>query len=71
MRLASAEDLAAFRSVVLGDRQLQAELLDRPERSSFVAAVVEHASDRGFEVEPEDVEEALRAARRSWQLRWI
>lgn len=71
MRPVSAEQLAAFRVIVLGDRRLQAELLAVPERSSLVAAVLEHARDRGFDVEPHDVEEALRAARRAWHARWI
>ena len=67
----SAEGFAAFRVAVLHDRRLQAELLSVPDRSRFVAAVVDRARAGGWDVRPEDVQEALRAAREVCHLRWI
>lgn len=71
MKPVPGEGLDAFRQAVLDDPELQAQLLATPDRPLFVAAVVERARDRGFDVSPDDVEEALRDARREWTLRWI
>ena len=67
----ASEDLARFSDDVVADPQLQDELLVATDRPSFVALVVEHARARGLDVEPEEVEEGLRARRRSWQERWM
>jgi hypothetical protein len=67
----SAEALAGFRRTVLDDPVLQAALLAVHDRREFVELVVRLAQARGWEVVPQDVEERLRASRRSWQERWI
>ena len=67
----SAEGWTGFRTAVLADPALQRELLavDAPE--PFCALVVDRARDLGWDVEPNDVDEATRAARRAWNDRWI
>jgi hypothetical protein len=67
----SADALAGFRHVVLGDTDLQRELLAAGERRRFVALVVERARGRGWDVGADDVEEGLRESRRAWLERWI
>jgi hypothetical protein len=67
----SAEALAAFRRAVLRDPVLQRELLAVPDRRDFVAVVVARAGADGWDVARGDVEEALTAARRAWQERWL
>jgi hypothetical protein len=41
------------------------------DRETFVARLVELACSRGLAVNPADVEQALRDARRQWPERWI
>ena len=67
----SAADLALFHDVVLADHGLTRLLLAEDRRPAFVARLVGLARDRGYDVTPEDVEEALRERRRVWQERWI
>lgn len=67
----SAEALAGFHHVVLGDPVLQRELLAAGERGGFVALVVERAQGRGWDVSADDVEEGLREGRRAWRERWV
>ena len=67
----SAEAWAGFRRAVLADPALQQDLLAVPEPDPFCALVVERARGLGLDVERDDVEDALRSARRAWIERWI
>jgi hypothetical protein len=67
----SAEAWAGFRRAVLDDHVLQRDLLGVAEPEPFCALVVERARGLGWDVEADDVEEALSAARRAWLGRWI
>jgi hypothetical protein len=53
------------------DEAAQRRLLATPERAAFVDAVVALAAERRLAVSPGDVEDALRAARRTWLERWV
>ncbi len=63
--------METFRAIVLADRGIQQELLATTDRAGFVALVVERARDRGCDLGPDDVEQALRDARVAWMQRWI
>jgi hypothetical protein len=67
----SAEAIDGFRRAVLADPVLQRDLLAVPEPEPFRALVIERARGLGWDVDADDVEEALRAARRAWTERWI
>jgi hypothetical protein len=67
----SAEGLAGFRDAVLTDPGLQRELLAADGRARFISLVVDRARERGWGVEPDDVEEGLQQSRRAWLERWI
>lgn len=64
-------DLDRLVEVVLADEAAQRRLLATPERAAFVDAVVALAAERRLAVSPGDVEDALRAARRTWLERWV
>jgi hypothetical protein len=55
-----------FRELVLSDRKLQAKLRDITDRSQFIEQVVALAQDRGIDLDPSDVDEALRIGRTDW-----
>ena len=63
--------MARFRTAVLADTVLQRELLATTDRAGFVGLVVEHARARGYDLDPADVEHALRDSRIAWAQRWI
>jgi hypothetical protein len=67
----SAEDLAAFGDVVVGDEDLQRELLATDGTDAFAAMVVQRARELGWEVSLDDVGEGIRARRRGWLGRWV
>jgi len=67
----SSEAFAGFRAAVLADAGLQRELLATTDRPSFVTLVVERARAGGWDVEPADVDHALRDSRAAWLQRWI
>ena len=50
---------------------MQQALLAVPDRSAFTDLVVDMAGQRGWPVTAEDVESALRMARRAWLERWV
>jgi hypothetical protein len=52
-----------FRSMVLGDESLQAQLRDITERSDFIAKVIELGEAHGCKFTAEDVAEAMRRSR--------
>jgi len=61
----------SFRTQVLQDPALQAELRDVADREAFISRVVMLAEARGCRFTAGEVEAALRAARRAWLERWI
>jgi hypothetical protein len=67
----SAEQFERFRSAVLSDVALQQRLSAYTERDAFVDAVVRAAAEAHLAVTADDVEEAMRAGRRSWLERWV
>jgi hypothetical protein len=67
----SQEDFERFREIVLRDLSLQEQLREIVERPVFIQKVVELGANRGFEITPADVEEAMRRNRRAWIERWI
>lgn len=67
----SADAVDVFASLVVADLRLHRELLDTAGRAELVAAVVRRARAEGLDVNPDDVEEALRASRRDWLARWV
>ena len=60
-----------FRQIVLSDPSIQMRLRDLTDRNEFVSLVVELGAERGCTFTRYDIEEGLRAGRRSWQERWI
>jgi hypothetical protein len=67
----SPAELERFRQVVFGDLNLQQRLRVTADRESFSRLVVSVGRDGGYRFTLRDVEEALRAARRTWIERWI
>jgi hypothetical protein len=67
----SAEAWEGFRRAVLASPALQRELLSVEEPNAFCALVVGLARGAGWDVELDDVQGAMHAARRSWVERWI
>ena len=52
-----------FRSLVLGDESLQAQLCDITERSEFITRVIELGEAHGCKFTAQDVAEAMRRSR--------
>lgn len=67
----SSEAWAGFHRAVLSSPALQQELLAAEEPARFCALAVGLARGLGWDVEPDDVEGATRAARQAWIERWI
>ena len=67
----SPEAFEEFRRVVLGDPDLQARLREPAELAGFIAAVVQAGAERGLVFTGQEVEAAMRTARRAWIERWI
>lgn len=65
------DDLSRFRRIVLENLPLQLELREETNKESFIACIVRLGEKHGFSFTAADVEEALRASRRSWAERWI
>ena len=55
-----------FREIVLADESLQQQLCALHEKEAFVRHVVELGLRYGCEFSPDEVEDAMRAGRRSW-----
>ncbi len=66
-----AAELERFRQAVFGDPSLQQRLRATADRESFGRLVLSLGRDGGYRFTLQDVEEAIRAARRSWIERWI
>jgi hypothetical protein len=60
-----------FRRMVLRDPTIQVRLRDISDRSEFISLTVELGGEYGCSFTTADVEEGLRAGRRSWLERWI
>jgi hypothetical protein len=69
--LVPSPDLDRLIDLVLADETLQRRLLATPERPAFIDAVVSLSAERDLDVSPADVDDALRAAHRSWLERWV
>ncbi len=67
----SRSALSRFQAAVLADPGLQRELRLTPDRTNFIALVVERARSCGCPIEPEEIEAALVAAAHEWMLRRI
>jgi hypothetical protein len=66
----SAVDLTNFLAEAVDDPVVRGRLL--PLRGAdFAAALIAVASERGHTVTVEDVESAVRDARRTWWERWV
>jgi len=60
-----------FRELVLREPELQRELREPEDFSTFLPVVLQLARERGYPVAAEEVESAWRAAQRAWIERWI
>jgi hypothetical protein len=60
-----------FRMEVLSEPSLQQRFIGLESKEEFAARLVESGAERGFEFTASDVEEALRASRSEWVLRWV
>lgn len=69
--LMSQENFERLRQLVLRDLSLQERLREIDERPLFIQQVVELSLERGYEITPAEVEDALRRNRRAWLERWI
>jgi hypothetical protein len=56
----------AFRELVLSDKKLQEELRDITDRWQFIERVVSLSREHGIDLDPSDVDEALRIGRSDW-----
>lgn len=57
--------------MALADPGLQGRLHAIEDKAEFTTAVIGLAADAGFEIDGDDVEEAMKAGRRAWIERWI
>jgi ATP-dependent Clp protease ATP-binding subunit ClpA len=60
-----------FKKHVLADDALQRRIRDIAVRPEFIQETLELAVEHGFEVDREDVEEALRRGNQAWIERWV
>ncbi|HEX8249284.1 MAG TPA: Nif11-like leader peptide family natural product precursor [Pyrinomonadaceae bacterium] len=67
----SEENFERFRRLVLRDLSFQERLREITDRPVFIRKVVELSAECGYEITPQDVEEAMRRNRRAWLERWI
>jgi hypothetical protein len=63
--------MVGLRELVVRDAALRQRLLAHRDRAGFAKAVVEIASEAGLTISPEEVDEAVIAAWRRWQERWV
>jgi hypothetical protein len=67
----AARDLARFREFVCATPELQLELCEISDLRLFAEETVRIGAEHGFDFRLTDVEEAIRAERRSWIERWV
>lgn len=61
----------AFRKLVLSDDSLQEELRSAADERSLFDKVLTLGRQRGYELSEQDLDDAVRANRRSWLERWL
>jgi hypothetical protein len=66
-----AHDFDQFRQRVAESPELQRKLRDIDDWDEFARVVAQESSALGLVVEPDDIDEARRAARQAWLERWI
>ena len=67
----SHDELERFRLAVLGDLNLQQQLLVTADWESFARLAVEIGKERGYRFDESHVKAALFAARQEWLSKWI
>ncbi len=67
----SLDSFEQFRTFVLRDPSLQAQLRETPDRDAFIRLTVQLGNERGYTFTAADVEAALRTSQRVWIERWI
>jgi hypothetical protein len=67
----SRQALERFRQRVLYEPALQEPLRAIMDAREFPALLVRLGAEHGYTFTPEDVQEALRTARRAWRERWV
>ncbi len=67
----SRQALEHFRQRVLSEPALQEPLRAIMDAKEFPALLVRLGAEHGYTFTPEDVQEALRTARRAWRERWV
>jgi predicted ribosomally synthesized peptide with nif11-like leader len=67
----SRESFERFRALVIEDPDLQARLSGFEDLQKFEDAVLEAAAEREFDFSRQELQQALREARRSWIERWL
>lgn len=65
------DDFERFRQRVLEDPALQDALRETTDTQAFIALARRLGAERGCHFTAEDVQEAMRAARRAWRERWV
>ena len=68
---AKMNDFLRFRSLVLSDPVLQAELRDIPDLKTLYRRVLELGRELGYSVSEQDLEEVANTNRRAWLERWL
>lgn len=67
----SLVDFERFREIVFADKSLQRELYEIEQPDRFAERIKELAVERSLTVGDDDIQEAMRQARKEWIERWI
>ena len=67
----SLDSFEQFRTLVLQDPSLQAQLRETPDRDAFIRLTVQLGNKRGYAFTVADVEAALRTSQCVWIERWV
>lgn len=67
----SLVDFERFREIVFADKSLQRELYGIEQPDCFAERIKELAVERSLTVGDDDIQEAMRQARKEWIERWI
>jgi hypothetical protein len=71
MPVNTAENFERFRSLVLSDITMQAQLRDIADKKEFIEAVIDLGAKSGFVFTREDVKQAMQENISAWIMRWI
>jgi acetolactate synthase regulatory subunit len=63
-------ELERFQQEVLNDLNLQQQLRDATDKESFLELVMSLSQQRGYRITALEVDDAMRAALRTWIERW-